>query len=142
MWQRCDHFKPSSKAALASEKSEEVQIDGNIGQDQESGQLLSQCILHVYQGGTKLIHTELAFLIIVLLLSLLALAFSIYRYANTVWIFQDFSISQILREINFEDSWSAKSDIFPHSEALNFDFYEFLHFLKAEIDQLNKIHSP
>ena len=79
MWQRCDHFRLSSKSAsLAFEKSEKVQIDGNIGQEQESG-LLSQCILHVYQGGAKLIHTELAFLIIVLLLSLLALAFSIYR---------------------------------------------------------------
>ena len=27
-------------------------------------------------------------------------------------------------------------------EALNFDFYEFLHFLKAEIYQFNKIQSP
>ena len=109
MWQRCDHFKPSLKAAaLASEKSEEVQI----GQDQESGQqLLSQCILHVYQGGTKLIHTELAFLIIVLLLSLLALAFSIYRYllctdlgsriGNSEWKFINFLATLILREINF-----------------------------------------
>ena len=28
-----------------------------------------------------------------------------------------------------------------HLEALNFDFYEFLHFLMAEIYQINKIHS-
>ena len=95
MWQRCDHFKPSSKAALVSEKSEEVQIDGNIGQDQESGQLLSQCILHVYQGGTKLIHTELAFLIIVLLLSLLALAFSIYRYVQCLKCEHSFRIENV-----------------------------------------------
>ena len=27
-------------------------------------------------------------------------------------------------------------------EALNFGFYEFLHFLKGEIDQINKIQSP
>ena len=60
----------------------------------------------------------------------------------TVWKFQDFSITQILREINFEESGSAKSAILPHLEAVNFDFYEFLHFLKAEIDQMNKIHSP
>ena len=30
----------------------------------------------------------------------------------------------------------------PPLEALNFDFYEFQDFLKAEIDQINKIHSP
>ena len=41
-------------------------------------------------------------------------------------------ITQILREINFGDFGSAKFAIFTHSEALNFDFYEFLHFLKAE----------
>ena len=29
-----------------------------------------------------------------------------------------------------------------HLETLNFDFYEFLHFLKTEKFQLNKIHSP
>ena len=61
---------------------------------------------------------------------------------TTVWKFHDFFIIQILREINLEDSWSAKSAILPHLEALNFDFHEFLHFLKAEIYQMNKIHSP
>ena len=59
-----------------------------------------------------------------------------------MWKFHDFSITQILREINFEDSRSAKSAILTHLEALNFDFYEFLHFLKAEIYQINKIQSP
>ena len=34
----------------------------------------------------------------------------------------DFCIVQILREINFEDSGSAKSSILPHLEALNYDF--------------------
>ena len=58
-----------------------------------------------------------------------------------MWKFQDFSIAQILREINFGDSRNAKSAILPHLEALNFDFYAFLHFLKAEIDQMNQIHS-
>ena len=48
-------------------------------------------------------------------------------------------ITEILSEINFEDSWSAKSAILSHSEALNFDFYEILHFLKAEIDQIYNI---
>ena len=46
--------------------------------------------------------------------------------------FHDFSITQILHEINFGDSRSPKSAILPHLETLNFDFYEFLHFLKAE----------
>ena len=41
--------------------------------------------------------------------------------------------TQILREINFGDSRTEKSAIIPHLEveALNFDFHEFLHFLKA-----------
>ena len=51
-------------------------------------------------------------------------------------------IAKMLREINFEDSWSAKSTILTHLEPLNFDFYEFLHFLKAEIHHINKISSP
>ena len=59
-----------------------------------------------------------------------------------MWKFQDFCITEILREINFEDSRSAKSAISTHLEALDFDFYEYLHFLKAEIYQMNKIYSP
>ena len=55
--------------------------------------------------------------------------------------FQDFSITWILRAINYEDSKSAKSAILTQLEALNLDFYEFLHFLKAEIDKTKKIHS-
>ena len=49
----------------------------------------------------------------------------------------DFSITQILREINLGDCRSAKSAISTHLEALNLDFYEFLHFLKAKICQIN-----
>ena len=52
---------------------------------------------------------------------------------STVWKFQDFSVTQILREINFWDSKNAKLAILTHLEALNFDFQEFLHFLKIEI---------
>ena len=59
-----------------------------------------------------------------------------------MWIFHYFSIAQILREINFGDSRSAKSAILTHLEALKFDFNEFLHFLKAEFYQINKIKSP
>ena len=61
---------------------------------------------------------------------------------NTVWKFHDVSTSQFLREIKFWDSRSAKSAIITHSEALNFDYYEFLHFLKAEIYQINKTQTP
>ena len=59
-----------------------------------------------------------------------------------MWKFQDFSGIQILREINFWDSRSAKSAIFTHLKALNFGFYEFLHFLKSEIYQINKNQKP
>ena len=45
----------------------------------------------------------------------------------TVWKFQDFSITQILREIKYGDSKNAKSAILAHLEALNFDFYEYSH---------------
>ena len=54
--------------------------------------------------------------------------------------FHDFSITQILREISFEDFTSAKSAILAHLGALDFDIYEVLHFLKAETYQINKIH--
>ena len=60
----------------------------------------------------------------------------------TVWKFQDFAITQIFREINFWDSKNAKLAILTHLEALNFDFQEFLHFLKAVIYQIDKIQSP
>ena len=35
-----------------------------------------------------------------------------------------------------------KIDISALLEALNFDLYEFFHFLKAIIYQINKLHSP
>ena len=60
---------------------------------------------------------------------------------HTVWKFRDFSNIQILREINFGDSKSAKSAILTHLEDLNFDFYEFFHFLRAEIYQINQTQS-
>ena len=56
--------------------------------------------------------------------------------------FHDFSITQILREINIGDFRRAKSAILTRLEALKFDFYEFLHLLKAKIYQINKIQSP
>ena len=63
-------------------------------------------------------------------------------WGSTVWKFKDCFIAQILREINLGDSRSAKSVILTHLEALNFDFYEFLHCLKAEISQINQIQAP
>ena len=47
-----------------------------------------------------------------------------------VWKLKDFSATQILREVNFGESRSAKSVILTNLEALamNFDFYEILHF--------------
>ena len=48
----------------------------------------------------------------------------------TVWKFHDFCIVQILREINFEDSWSAKSAILTHLEAKNWGRYLWMFFLK------------
>ena len=43
-------------------------------------------------------------------------------------------MTQILREINFGDSEGAKAAVLTHLEALNFDFFAFLYFLKAEIE--------
>ena len=59
-----------------------------------------------------------------------------------MWEFHDFHIPQILSEINYGNSRSVKSAILTHLEAMNFDFYEFLHIFKAEIDQINKIQCP
>ena len=61
---------------------------------------------------------------------------------TTVWKYLDFSITQILREIDFGCFRGAKSAISTHLEAVNFDFDEFLHFLKTEIYLINKIQSP
>ena len=58
-----------------------------------------------------------------------------------MWTLQDFSVIQILRDISFGELRSAKSAILTRLEALNFAFYEFLHFLKAEIYQIIKIQS-
>ena len=60
----------------------------------------------------------------------------------SMWEFHDFPITQILREIKFGASRSAKSAIWTHLQALNMDFYEFLYFLKVEIYLINKTQSP
>ena len=60
---------------------------------------------------------------------------------DTVWKFKNFSIAHILRETNWGDSSCVKSAILTHLEALNFDLYEFLHYLVAEIDQTTDLQS-
>ena len=59
-----------------------------------------------------------------------------------MWKFQNFSITQILREIKVRKTRVSKSAILTHLEALDMDFHDFLHFLKAENYQMNKIQSP
>ena len=54
------------------------------------------------------------------------------NYINTVWKLQAFSITQILRENEIGECRSAKCAIFIHLEAMNFDFYEILHFYKIQ----------
>ena len=56
----------------------------------------------------------------------------------TMWKFHDFSITQIVREINFREFRHAKSAISTRLEALNFDFHEFLHFLNPDFYQMDK----
>ena len=54
-------------------------------------------------------------------------------------------MAKILREINFGDYRIAKLAIFTHLEALNFDFYPFLSFLKSELyvcTKLTKFREP
>ena len=53
-----------------------------------------------------------------------------------MWKFQNISATKILREMNFTDSRSAKIAILTSLETMNFDFHEFLHFLRAEFDQI------
>ena len=70
-----------------------------------------------------------------------ALKLVLQDLSSTVWKSHYFSITQILREINFGDSRCAKSTISAHLETVNFGFDDFLHFLKAQFDQLDKIQS-
>ena len=62
--------------------------------------------------------------------------------ADPQWNFFGSSISQILREIKTGESSVAKPAILILLEALNFDFYALLHFLKAYIYKINIIQCP
>ena len=48
---------------------------------------------------------------------------------------------RFLREINLWDSGSAKSAILTYLEALNFGFYEFLHFLSMQFTKLTQFRA-
>ena len=53
-----------------------------------------------------------------------------------VWKFQDFSVTQILREINFGKSKSSKTDIFATLGVLN--FVSFVKFRLAKVQKFKK----
>ena len=54
----------------------------------------------------------------------------------TMWKFHKFSITLILREINFRDPRSGKTAILTYC-----DFYQILHFLEADIYRINYLNS-
>ena len=60
----------------------------------------------------------------------------------TMWKFDYFSITQILRKIDLGDCRSAKSTMWTHSEDLNFGIYEFLHFLRLKLTKSTKFRTP
>ena len=64
------------------------------------------------------------------------------KKALTVWKFYDFSFTQILREIKFEDSWSATFANLTHLEIQNVEFFLFLHFLEPENCKMNIHFQP
>ena len=55
------------------------------------------------------------------------------RICSTVRKLQNFSVTQILREIKVGAYRVSKCAVLTQLQALNFDVCEFLHFLKAEI---------
>ena len=59
----------------------------------------------------------------------------------TVWKFQDFSITQILREINFEDSRSGKTAFFAFLGATNhiINFVNLVNFSLQKVQKFIKI---
>ena len=63
-------------------------------------------------------------------------------FHTTVWKFEDFSATRIFREIKFKNFRGQKLPFSTHLEALNSDFYEFLHSMKAAIYQNQKFKAP
>ena len=64
------------------------------------------------------------------------------NWIYTVWIFVNFFITHILLEIRVGDFGGQKTAILTQLEALNFNFDEFLHFLKSELTKLTKSRAP
>ena len=60
------------------------------------------------------------------------------HYKITVWKFQNFSITHILREIKVGDFWGPKTDILTQLEALNFDFINFCIFWRLKLTKSTK----
>ena len=71
-----------------------------------------------YQIG--FLKWEIRYFLYKLSLIIYKLYIHIQPFYLTVWKFHDFSITQILREINFGDSWSCKTAVFAIYGALNF----------------------
>ena len=63
------------------------------------------------------------------------------RNIFTVWKNQDFSVIQILREINFGECESSKTDVFAIFEALNFVDLQNFSLQKVQNFTRFKIHS-
>ena len=61
----------------------------------------------------------------------------IKRYRVTAWKFHDFSVIQILREINFGESWGSKSAVFAILGALK--SVNLLNFSLLKVQKLLKI---
>ena len=64
------------------------------------------------------------------------------RIVLTAWKFQDFSVTHILREINFGESRSSKTAVFAFFEnldfvnLLNFSLQKVQNFIKSKIQNL------
>ena len=63
------------------------------------------------------------------------------RYFITVWKFHDFSITQILREINYGEYRSPKNGSYCFFGALNFVFGSFSAFKKCKKSQKSKFRA-
>ena len=68
--------------------------------------------------------------------------FILQCHLNTVWKFRNFSITKILREINFGDSSSANSAILTHLEAPNFDFFNICTFWRVKFTKSTNFREP
>ena len=56
-----------------------------------------------------------------------------------MWNFQDFSVTQIFREINFGESRSSKPAIFDIFRALN--FVDLVNFSLQKVEKIHKIQN-